>query len=357
MTAEVLSPALPLRRDVPVRLALAVAAVALVAGAVALIAWLLAPAAPPPPTRNPIGVGVREAAPSAGGLGGYILAVQGQFYKSLQAAVSALKESGAAPWSLMALGFAYGVFHAAGPGHGKAVIAGYLVANERALAKGFGMSLAAALVQALVAVTLVSVVTVLLRATAATMSQVTNWVEIASFAAVAMLGLVLVWRKAGKVLNAAPAHAHSHAHGHEHAHGHGHAHEGHACDHCCGHAHMPAPQDLDRAARWRDMAGVVLAAGIRPCAGAIVVLVFALSQGLFAAGVAATFAMALGTALTTGLIAALAVFAKTIAVRLADGQGGSGARLVAGIELLAAAFVLVLGASLLAGIWMGQGAS
>ena len=127
------------------RLALALGAVAAVAGGIALLVWLLAPAAPPPPARTPFGIGVREAAPSAGGLGGYILAVQAQFYRSLQAAVAALKADGAALWSLIALGFAYGVFHAAGPGHGKAVIAAYLVSSERALAKGLGMSLAAAL--------------------------------------------------------------------------------------------------------------------------------------------------------------------------------------------------------------------
>ena len=112
-----------------------------------------------------------------------------------------------------------------------------------------------------------------------------------------------------------------------------------------------------RSRSWRDMAGVVVAAGIRPCAGAIVVLVFALSQGVFAAGIAATFAMALGTALTTGLIAAVAVFAKSLAVRLARGRGDTGSRIVAGLELLAAAFILVLGASLLAGLWTGATAS
>ena len=54
-------------------------------------------------------------------------------------------------------------------------------------------------------------------------------------------------------------------------------------------------------------------------AGALIVLVFALAQGLFAAGIAATFAMAVGTALTTGAIAAIAVFAKNLALRLPVG--------------------------------------
>jgi nickel/cobalt transporter (NicO) family protein len=322
------------------RLALAIGAVAAVAGGIALLIWLLAPAAPPLPPRSPFGIGVREAAPSAGGLGGYILAVQAQFYRSLQAAVAALKADGAALGSLVALGFAYGVFHAAGPGHGKAVIAAYLVSSERALAKGLGMSLAAALLQAIVAVALVGTVAAMVRATAATMSQVTQAVEVASFAVVAALGLALVWRKSGKLL-AATVHDHSHTH------------DAHACGHVHGHMHLPA----ERSRSWRDMVGVVVAAGIRPCAGAIVVLVFALSQGVFAAGIAATFAMALGTALTTGLIAAVAVFAKSLALRLARGRGDTGTRIVAGLELGAAAFILVLGVSLLAGLWTGAAAS
>jgi ABC-type nickel/cobalt efflux system permease component RcnA len=301
-------------------------------------------------------MGMREAAPSATGLGGVILRKQGEFFKDLQDAVRALKDSGAAFWWLISLGFAYGVFHAAGPGHGKAVIAGYLVSSERALVKGFALSLAAALVQAIGAIALVSLVTVLLRGTAQTMTQVANLVEVTSFAAVAVLGLVLVWRKAGKLLAATmPSHDH-HAHATHHHHDHHRHDHDHACDDACGHVHLSA-QEVDRLSNWRDMAAVVFAAGIRPCLGALVVLVFALSQGLFAAGIAATLAMALGTALTTGLIATLAVFAKSVALRFTDKPSRYGRLAVPAIELLAAAFVLVLGASLLAGMWAGAGAS
>ncbi|HEX8665327.1 MAG TPA: nickel transporter [Beijerinckiaceae bacterium] len=359
LTAEVFgaAPKAGRPRALLVRIAVAAVAVALVAAAIVAIAALFASAAPPPPpARNPFGMGMREAAPAASGIGAYILAIQGSFFRGLQAAVSALKESGAAFWSLMGLGFAYGVFHAAGPGHGKAVIAAYIVASERALLKGLLLSLAAALLQALVAVAIVGVAAVALRGTAATMTWMTGMVEVASFAAVAALGAVLTWRKAGKLLGVAglasdAAHAPA-AHGHDHGHGHGY---GEACG-ACGHVHLPPPAEVDRMTRLRDMAGVVLAAGIRPCSGAILVLVFALSQGLFPAGVAAAFVMALGTALTTGAIAALAVFAKALALRFAGGRG-TGETAIAGLELLAAAFVLVLGVSLLAGMWSGAGGS
>jgi nickel/cobalt transporter (NicO) family protein len=324
------------------RLALALAAIAVVEGAVAVLAWLFGPAAAPSAPKNPFGAGLREAAPSAQGFGAWVLAVQGGFYRSLQAAVLALKSDGAALWSLTGIGFAYGVFHAAGPGHGKAVIAAYLVSSERALAKGFAMSLAAALVQALVAVALVGIAAVLLHATAAAMSRATNAAEIASFASVAALGSLLVWRKAGKVLDVAALARDP---------------RGHAADACCYHVHLPPPEAINRIARWREAAGVVLAAGIRPCAGTIILLVFALAQGVFAAGAAATVAMALGTALTTGVIAGLAVFAKSLALRIAGGRGATGALAVAGLELLAAAFVLVLGGLLLIGLWTGLAAS
>jgi len=331
------APALPGTGRTPLwrRLGLMLAAVAIIATVMGLIGLWLGPLSKPPP-RNPFGMGLREATPS-GSLGAWILSVQSGFYGSLQAGVREMKENGSALFSLLLVGFAYGVFHAAGPGHGKGVISAYLVADEKALRKGVALSLAAALVQALVAIGIVAIVSLALRATASTMNKLALNVELASFIAVALLGAVITWRKAGKVLGVMALARNPYA----------------AVEENCDHVHMPPPEELSRLTRWRDMAGVAIAAGIRPCAGALIVLVFALSQGLFAAGIAATFAMALGTALTTGAIAALAVFFKAMALRVAGGRGASGAIAIAGLELLAAAFVLVLGASLLYGLWAG----
>jgi ABC-type nickel/cobalt efflux system permease component RcnA len=315
------------------RLVIMLMAIAVVAAAMGLIGLWLGPVGKPPP-RNPFGMGLREATPS-GSIGAWILSVQSDFYGSLRSSVRELKENGSAFLPLLLVGFTYGIFHAAGPGHGKGVISAYLVADEKALRKGFLLSLAAALVQALVAIAIVSLVSLVLRATASTMNKLALNVEVASFIAVALLGAVIAWRKAGKVLGVMALARNPFA----------------SVQEDCAHVHLPPPEELSRLTRWRDMAGVAVAAGIRPCAGALIVLVFALSQGLFAAGIAATFAMALGTALTTSAIAALAVFFKAMALRLAGGRGASGAIAIAGLELLAAAFVLVLGLSLLYGLW------
>lgn len=93
----------------------------------------------------------------------------------------------------------------------------------------------------------------------------------------------------------------------------------------------------------------VLTVGIRPCSGAILVLVFALAQGLFWAGVAATLLMGLGTAITVSAIAIIAVSAKGLAGRIAAGRDGGGAILLRGIEFGAAALVLLFGVGLLLG--------
>jgi nickel/cobalt transporter (NicO) family protein len=305
--------------------------VVLICGA-ALNAGLGGSQAPPP--KSPFGVGMREGGGGATGLVGWILATQSAFYRSLTAALKALKTDSGAVWALIGLSFAYGVFHAAGPGHGKAVISAYIVANESALKRGVGMAWAAALLQAVVAVALVTVLAGVLNLTAGAMTAVTNGVEIASFAAVACLGAVLLWRKADALAGLLTGNSARAA----------------ACAPDCGHAHLPGPQQAARLP-WRDAAAAVVAAGLRPCSGAIIVLVFALSQGVFGVGIAATLAMALGVALTTGALAALAVFAKGAALRLAGGRGEAGLIGLRSLEVLAAAMVLALGLALVFGLW------
>ena len=294
--------------------------------------------------RNPFSVGISEGGGAATGLTGWILAQQQHFDLLMREAVRAIRADASAFWSLVGLAFAYGVFHAAGPGHGKAVLAAYLVANERALKRGLVMAALAALLQALVAIALVLGLTTLLGLTARHLRDAAQWVELASYAAIALVGVALVWRKGhafleewrSKPLVASrficdagddPAHVHGPN---------------------CGHVHMPDPATLGGGTfDWRDAAGTVIAAGLRPCSGAILVLVFAAAQGIVLAGVAATFAMAVGTALTTGAIAAAAVYAKAKASRFAALRTTGAARLLSGLELVAALAVLLLGVGLL----------
>ena len=120
-------------------------------------------------------------------------------------------------------------------------------------------------------------------------------------------------------------------------------------DEHCGHSHGPEPQELAGPGGWQRGLSAIVAVGLRPCSGAILVLVFALAQGIFWSGVAATFVMGLGTAITVAVIATLAVGAKALAARFAATKPGYGTLALRGIEVGAAMLVLVFGVALLAG--------
>jgi nickel/cobalt exporter len=331
-----------------------------------------------------------------------VLTKQAEFYRAMSSTIRAAKTDGSAFWTLLGISFAYGVFHAAGPGHGKAVISSYLVANEETAKRGIALSFISAMLQSLVAVLIVSIGAWLLGATTRTLCSTERIIEIVSYGLIALLGLMLVFTKGRGFLKSlplalpgsspalatagAPAHDHAghdhhhhhdghddhhhdhhhahhdhahHGHGHHHGeakhhhqgHDHAHGHDHHDHDHggFWGHSHGPTPSELAGPGGFARGLGAVFAVGLRPCSGAILVLTFALAQGLFLTGVAATFVMGLGTALTVGIIAVVAVGAKGLARRLTAGIEGRSAMLLRGLEFAAACMVLFLGTALLMG--------
>ena len=284
----------------------------------------------------------RDAPPSqaSGGLMARIAEMQTRFNRDLTNALKALKEGGAF-WWLGGVSFLYGIVHAAGPGHGKVVISSYLVANEARVRRGVAIAFIAAFAQAVVAVAIIAVMAVVLNMTSMAITGTATAFEAGSFALIAALGVYLLARKgrqAWAMLGGGDAHAHHHHdHHHDHRHGHGH------CDH---------GMVADVKPGLSGAAAAIVSVGIRPCSGALVVLVFALAQGVFWAGIASTFLMALGTAITVAALAALAVGAKDLARRLTRGEGQGAAYVMLGLELLAALFITALGAVLFAGAVM-----
>jgi nickel/cobalt transporter (NicO) family protein len=298
--------------------------------------------------------GAPRSAPHAEGIVGWVLDKQGEFYRALSGLIRAAKADGSAVWTLLGVSFLYGIFHAAGPGHGKAVISSYLVANQETAQRGIVLSFASALMQSLVAVAIVAICAWLLNASAKTMCGTEKVVEIASYALIAAFGARLVWTKGGGFMRAlqtaspapSPALAAYHHPGAAHDH---HDHGEHVHDEHCGHSHGPEPVELAGLGGWRRGFSAILAVGVRPCSGAILILVFALAQGLFWAGIAATFVMGIGTAITVATIAVIAVSAKDLARRLSAGREGRGALFMRGVEFAAAGLVLLFGAGLLFG--------
>jgi nickel/cobalt exporter len=308
--------------------------------------------------QTPFGGPRPSAEPQVGGIVGWLLARQSEFYREMSSNIRAAKSDGSAVWTLLAISFAYGIFHAAGPGHGKAVISSYLVANQETAWRGIVLSFASALMQSLVAVVIVAICALLLNATAKTMCGAEKAIEIVSYALIAAFGARLVWTKGGGFIRALQAprpalamagHSHDHDHHHHDHHHHDHGPDQHVHDEHCGHSHGPEPGELAGPGGWRRGFGAIFAVGVRPCSGAILVLVFALAQGLFWAGIAATFVMGLGTAITVAAIAVIAVSAKDLARRLSAGTEGGGTLVMRGVEFGAAGLVLLFGVGLLFG--------
>jgi nickel/cobalt exporter len=284
------------------------------------------------------------------GLMGWVFAQQAAFYRSMSSAVMAAKANGTAEFGLAWLSFLYGIFHAAGPGHGKAVISSYLIADGASVKRGIVLSAAAALAQAVTAIVIVGIAAAVLGATAHAMGSTVRWLELAAYAGIVVFGLMLAWRK-GRALVAALRSSHGHRHGHDHHHGHDHGHHhDHSHNHSHDHSHGPEPSELKGKGWLKRGIAAVIAVGLRPCSGAIFILVFALSQGIFAVGIVATLAMALGTAITVASIALLAVFGKGIAVRILKSRRGGGACIaILGIEAAAAILIAAFGVLLFTG--------
>lgn len=221
---------------------------------------------------------------------------------------------------LIVFSFLYGIFHAAGPGHGKIVISSYLLTHDSRLRNGVLISFASALVQAVSAILLVGLFAIILSAPRLQVAGHVRTLELVSYALIVALGL---WMLYGAVTGKGCAHGHDHS-----GHGHDHAGEGETGT---IRARLPA---------------LILAVGIRPCSGAVIVLLFTLASGLLAYGIAATFAMALGTGLTVSLLGIASVYGNRLAGRLGRHSERWEARLRQGLALAGALFITAVGAIL-----------
>lgn len=208
--------------------------------------------------------------------------------------------------ALLGFSLTYGILHALGPGHGKVVIATFLATHPVRLKTSLRLTLAAAMVQGAVAVGLVSLVLGLLQASSRQLHLSSYWLEKSSYLLVAALGVWLCWRALRQLRRSGAMRVHTfRPRDHQHD------------KHCgCGHQHLPDEQQLARATGWKTSLLVVLSMGLRPCSGAIMMLLFSRVIGVYAWGVLSALAMALGTALTVSMMALLVQSSHALAQRL-----------------------------------------
>lgn len=287
------------------------------------------------------GTAPAEAPGILSGLMRQIMVLQQDYYRAMAGALRAvnLQGSAGAAWTLAVLSFLYGIFHAAGPGHGKVVVTSYLLADERDVRRGILIAFLSAFAQAVTAVVLVGLLAVALGLSHRATASAVPLIERASYVLISGMGAWLLWRAFRGRRDAAHHHHHDHAAGHDHS---GHDHH--------DHAHMPTPAEVRRTKGLREMTAMVLSVGLRPCSGAVLVLLFAVTQEAFLIGAVSAFVMSLGTAITVSALAILTVFSKKVALQLAGRTDNAWASRIEWVLLAGGgALILVFGLLMFAG--------
>ncbi|WP_299729981.1 hypothetical protein [uncultured Tateyamaria sp.] len=256
-------------------------------------------------------------------------AQQRETQNALAQGLRAVRAGEAGAWAtLMGLCAAYGFFHAAGPGHGKLVIGGYGAAARVTAVRLSALAVASSLAQALAAILLVGAGALVLGWSRTQMTDAADKVLApASFIAIALVGTWLVIRGARRAWSAA-------------------AHPVDADGHChtCGHAHGPSIDQAEAVTSWKDAAAIIASIAIRPCTGAVFLLILCFALGIPWAGIAGAIVMGLGTAGVTVLVALAAVGTRRSA--LAGFSGAGAVRAMALVEVVAGGLIALVATAL-----------
>ncbi|MGD2119690.1 MAG: nickel/cobalt transporter [Chromatiales bacterium] len=271
----------------------------------------------------------------------WVWSQQREFHRALTKALRELHDHTSTGWALVLMSFLYGVFHAAGPGHGKAVLTTYLLTHRHRLRRGIAMGMTAALLQGLSALILVYGLTRLAGWLPRETETAAVWAGRTSFVLLVLVGIYICARAASSLLNGMRQRQRNTVASHHHDH--------HNDTHgeTCGCRHLPNASEIETADNRRATAGVVLAIGLRPCTGAVLVLILASVMQLHWYGVLAVLAMSLGTALTIVILAILATKAREWASAVVAHRSPWWALAGCGFGVLGGVIVILLGLLLL----------
>ena len=216
--------------------------------------------------------------------------------------------------TLIVLSFLYGLFHAAGPGHGKIIISTYLFSNESQLRRGILLSFGSSIAQGLTAILLVTTSIFALNYTMRQTHGVANNLEVISYSLMAFVGLFIFFTRFRKILSSY----------NKKVSGVCSVNQDGSKD--CNHQHGPQKSDLQNPLNLRSMFGIIASIGVRPCSGALIVLLLSFSINIPVAGVLSVLAMSIGTALMISALAIFSVYLRQLANRavteMSDGSSG-----------------------------------
>jgi len=239
---------------------------------------------------------------------------------------------------LLVLSILYGALHSLGPGHGKLIVTTFLATHPSKVKHSLILTIVSALMQAVVAILLVSILVFLFNNSMRDVNGKTVELISLSFLIMALLGAFIIFRALKKLYTTFKSTQVEHVHHDHHEHDH-HDHDGH----CCGHKHFASAEEINNATTWQAYAGIIVSIGIRPCTGAIMALLFANVIGIYWLGVVSAFMMAIGTAITTSTIALLTISGKKMINGYLNHNGNKNATRSTLLQLTGGVILLLLG--------------
>jgi nickel/cobalt transporter (NicO) family protein len=252
-------------------------------------------------------------------------AFQREMVRDIGRYMAAIRDgTGSAPL-LVGIGFAflYGVVHTLGPGHGKMVVASYFVGRDAQVWRGIGMGAQIAVTHVVSAVVIVWLVDITVRQLLGGEAAESWWIRLVSFGLIALIGTIMLVRALRHTFFGTEDH--EHAHGHDHHHHHGHSHD------------------------WRQEGILALLAGVVPCTGAILIMLFALANGIVIAGILMVASISVGMAVTMAAIGIGAIYTRRVLL-FVTGEGSRSGEITRSVLEYAAAFlILAIGLTFLAG--------
>ncbi|WP_392551846.1 nickel/cobalt transporter [Orbus wheelerorum] len=283
---------------------------------------------------------------------------QRYFHKQLIALLIKTKTDGLQTGLLlMSFSFLYGILHSAGPGHGKFIITTYLATQPKQLKKSLQLTILSSLMQALVAIVVISLMLIVLKLSTKYLKISEYWLMLTSYILIILVGLFLCYKAAKKLLNltkfaykqnlkiqkitrltdASNTLTAQH----------------NSCA-CCNYHVLSGQNKITRSTNWLDDLAIILAVGVRPCSGALLVLIFSFTMGSYYWGIMATLAMAIGTSITTSFFALLVHYARKFAEYLLRQQSSSSyqifAIIIQFIGLVGGLVFILMGLILIVGI-------
>lgn len=247
-----------------------------------------------------------------------IVFIQKEFNKKLSILVNEIKSGKkGAIFLIIFFSFLYGIIHAAGPGHGKTLVGSYFLSKNAPFVKGAIAGFSIAVIHSISAISIIGLIYLFIKkSTLVNFENYNHVIRSISYSLIVLIGFFMITKTIYTIFK------HKFFNNDENA-------------------------FIEKSIKNKDFKAIVSAAGIVPCPGAAMILIFSMNEGLFFIGIISVLFMSIGMALTITIIAEIIIISKKAGIFFLSGKQKSGRIFQISTELLSGIIILFFGIILL----------